>query len=92
MPEASNSPSVGTGLVFAYMIVYLGIAMSTSSTQNWAIRLVTQMRAGLVDLIYCRTLEIRSLAVDEGTAITLFNADVERITTGFRSLRGCSHF
>jgi ATP-binding cassette subfamily C (CFTR/MRP) protein 1 len=92
MPDASNNPSVGTGLVLAYLVVYLGIALATSFTQNWAIRLVAQMRAGLVDLIYCRTLEIRSLAVDEGTAITLFNADVERITTGFRSLRACSHF
>lgn len=92
IPAASSNPSVGTGLVLAYLVVYLGIALATSSTQQWAIRLVTQMRAGLVDLIYCRTLEIRSLAVDEGTAITLFNADVERITTGFRSLRACSHF
>jgi hypothetical protein len=74
------------------LVVYIGIALATSFTQNWAIRLVTQMRAGLVDLIYCRTLEIRSLAVDEGTAITLLNADVERITTGFRSLRACLHF
>lgn len=71
----------------AYLVVYLGIAMSTSLTQNWGVRLVTQMRVGLVDLIYCRTLEIRSLAVDEASAITLFNADVEQITVGFRSLR-----
>jgi ATP-binding cassette, subfamily C (CFTR/MRP), member 1 len=85
----SNNDSVGTGLIVAYLVVYLGIAVATSLTQNWGVRLVTQMRVGLVDLIYCRTLEIRSLAVDEASAITLFNADVEQITIGFRSLRKC---
>ncbi|TVY84949.1 ABC transporter FUM19 [Lachnellula suecica] len=87
MPGGSNDTSVGTGLVLAYMIVYVGIALATSCTQKWAIRLVSQMRAGLVDLIYCRTLEIRSHAVDQGDAITLFNADVERITTAFKSFQ-----
>lgn len=90
-PNGSNTSTVGTGLIFSYLIVYVGIALATSLTQNWTVRLVTRMRAGLVGLIYCRTLEIRSLAVDEADAVTLMNADVQRITTGFQSFRTCLH-
>ena len=86
-PDDFNSSAVGTGLILSYMIVYVGIAISTSLTQHWTVRLATRMRAGLVDLVYRRTLEISCPAVDEADAVTLMSADVERITTGFRSFR-----
>ncbi|EAT78337.2 hypothetical protein SNOG_14100 [Parastagonospora nodorum SN15] len=83
----SNNASVGTGLIIAYVIVYIGIALATSLTQRWTIHLVTRLRAGLVDLIYSRTLEIHCLNMDEADAVTLVGTDVERITTGFRAFR-----
>ncbi|KAK7987123.1 hypothetical protein PG988_002111 [Apiospora saccharicola] len=80
-----NNASVGTGLIIAYVIVYVGIALATSAVQRWTIHLVSRMRAGLVDLIYSRTLEIHCPNMDEADAVTLVGADVERITTGFRA-------
>ena len=83
--DDSNNDAVGTGLIFSYVVVYVGSALSTSLTQHWTVRLVTRMRAGLIGLVYSRTLEIGSQAVDEADAVTLMNADVQRITTGFQS-------
>jgi ATP-binding cassette subfamily C (CFTR/MRP) protein 1 len=83
----SNNASVGTGLIIAYVVVYIGIALATSLTQRWTIHLVTRLRAGLVDLVYSRTLEIHCLNMDEADAVTLVGTDVERITTGFRAFR-----
>lgn len=83
--DDSHNDAVGTGLIFSYVVVYVGSALATSLTQHWTIKLVTRMRAGLIGLVYSRTLEIGSQAVDEADAITLMNADVQRITTGFQS-------
>jgi ABC-type multidrug transport system fused ATPase/permease subunit len=76
---------VGRGLIVAYVIVYIGIAVSTALAQHWTFRMVARMQAGLVDLIYSHTLNIRPTAVEEADAVTLMSADVERITTGFRT-------
>ncbi|PVI05770.1 P-loop containing nucleoside triphosphate hydrolase protein [Periconia macrospinosa] len=85
--DKSNNGSVGTGLIVAYAIVYLGIALATSLTQQWTIHLVTRLRAGLVDLVYSRTLELQNPNMNEGDAITLVGTDIERITTGLRAFR-----
>ncbi|KAH8695211.1 P-loop containing nucleoside triphosphate hydrolase protein [Talaromyces proteolyticus] len=79
-----DRPSVGTSLIVVYIIVYVGIAITTALAQHWTFRMVTQMRAGLVDLIYRHTLEMFPTALEGADAVTLMSTDVERVTSGLR--------
>ncbi|KAK1754461.1 P-loop containing nucleoside triphosphate hydrolase protein [Echria macrotheca] len=81
----ADRSAVGKGLVVAYILVYVGIAVSTAMAQHWTFRMVARIQAGLVDLIYHHTLDILPTAVEEADAVTLMSADVERITTGLRT-------
>ncbi|PYI08342.1 P-loop containing nucleoside triphosphate hydrolase protein [Aspergillus sclerotiicarbonarius CBS 121057] len=80
-----NRPSIGTGLIVVYVIVYIGIAVTTALAQHWTFRMITRMRAGLVDLIYRHTLEMVPTALEGADAVTLMSTDVERITSGLRT-------
>lgn len=85
-PEFITRPEFGTGMIVAYAIVYVGIAVSTALTQQRTFQLITSMRAGLIDSIYRHTLQICSTSLQEAEAVTLMSADVERIMTAFRGL------
>lgn len=80
-----DRPSVGTSLIVVYIIVYVGIAITTALAQHWTFRMITQMRAGLVDLIYRHTLEMLPTALEGADAVTLMSTDVERVTSGLRT-------
>lgn len=90
--DATDGEVAGAGLIMSYLIVYVGIALATSVTQQWANYLVTRIRAGLIDLIYAQTLKIQCLAVDEADSLTLMSTDVERISTGLRTFREYTPF
>ncbi|GAB1311376.1 Multidrug resistance protein MDR [Madurella fahalii] len=81
----ADRPAVGRGLIAAYVMVYIGIAVSTALARHWTFQMVARMQAGLVDLVYSHTLDILPTAVEEADAVTLMSADVERITTGLHT-------
>ncbi|KAL1962947.1 hypothetical protein VTN77DRAFT_9043 [Rasamsonia byssochlamydoides] len=84
--DYANRIEIGYGLIGATALVYIGIAISTALSQHKTYRFVTQLRAGLVSLLYERTLELSSVGLDEADAVTLMSADVERISTGLRQI------
>jgi ATP-binding cassette, subfamily C (CFTR/MRP), member 1 len=49
-------------------------------------RFVIRLRGGLISLIYRHTVQTRAVDLGEITAVTLMGTDVERITTGFKSI------
>lgn len=75
--------SIGWGLVGAYAIVYVGLAVFTAAYMHLTNRLITMLRGGLVSIIYAKTMEISITALDESGSMTLMSADVERITESF---------
>jgi ATP-binding cassette subfamily C (CFTR/MRP) protein 1 len=78
--EQSDTPDIGNGLIGAYAIVYLGLAVSTGFYWHKQLRCLTIIRGSIVTAIYQKTLEVS----DGAASITLMSTDVERITTGMR--------
>lgn len=78
--DQSDTPDIGNGLIGAYAIVYLGLAVSTGLYWHKQLRCLTMIRGSLVTAIYQKTLEVTNGAA----SITLMSTDVERITTGMR--------
>ncbi|KAJ5484697.1 ABC multidrug transporter [Penicillium diatomitis] len=77
-----NEPeSVGTGLILAYGLVYLGVALSTAYSQYQIVRLITAIRGTLVSLIFRKSLE---LPKSDMSPLTLMSTEVERIVQGMQ--------
>ena len=48
-------------------------------------RFITQMRGGLISMLYNKATEVALTNVDTASSITLMSADVERIVTGMET-------
>ncbi|XXG98141.1 hypothetical protein Hte_004462 [Hypoxylon texense] len=72
----------GKGLIGAWALVYLGMAVSNSIYQYQNFRFTTRVRGGLIALIYNRTLHKGVADKSEITAMALMSTDVERIMNG----------
>lgn len=86
--EETTSPqtlNIGYGLIGAYVLVYVGIAISTGQYQHFTFRFITMMRGGLVSMLYNKSVEIPLNDVDVASSITLMSADIERIVTGMQT-------
>ncbi|KAL1869218.1 hypothetical protein Plec18167_007884 [Paecilomyces lecythidis] len=73
-------------LVGAFLIVYLGIAISTAVYWRQTFRLGTMLRAGLISTLYQKTTLLGEGDVKGSAVLTLMGTDVERIVNSFRSL------
>jgi ATP-binding cassette subfamily C (CFTR/MRP) protein 1 len=55
-------------------------------------RFITQMRGGLISMLYNKATEVALTDVDTASSITLMSADVERIVTGMETGHEVSKF
>ncbi|KAJ5702177.1 hypothetical protein N7488_009725 [Penicillium malachiteum] len=76
----------GQALIGAFLIVYIGIALSTSVYWRQTYRLTTMMRAGLISTLYQQTTLLGANDLKYNAALTLMGTDVERILSSFRYL------
>lgn len=77
--RGSQSTSVGWGLVGAFFLIYLAQAVFKAAYNHLLNRCVTQIRGGLVSLLYAKTLELNIVAADATASLTLMSSDVQRI-------------
>ncbi|KAK2813402.1 hypothetical protein FQN50_000718 [Emmonsiellopsis sp. PD_5] len=84
LPVTDETTNWGYGLIGAYAIVYIGIAISTGQYQHHTFRAITMMRGGLVSLVYDKTASLAVNAVEPGASVTLMNTDMEKISAGFQ--------
>ncbi|KAM3495136.1 hypothetical protein MY3957_001558 [Beauveria namnaoensis] len=91
--DRSAPQNIGNALIGAYALVYAGMtASSTNATISMALyryysnRFIIALRGGLISVIYQHTVEARGLDLGDIDGLTLMGADVERISTGFRTI------
>ncbi|KAJ5499877.1 ABC transporter integral membrane type 1 [Penicillium expansum] len=85
-PEHVNSTNYAYGLIGAYAIVYLGIAISYAAYEHKTYRVISMIRGSLVTLIFNKTLRMSTTAISDTAAITLMSTDIERIGSGLREM------
>ncbi|KAJ5139829.1 P-loop containing nucleoside triphosphate hydrolase protein [Penicillium atrosanguineum] len=81
-PEHVNSDYYARGLIAAYAIVYVGIAISYAVYTHKVFRFITMVRGSLVTMIFDKTLRMSTTAISDATAVTLMSTDIERIGSG----------
>lgn len=87
--QSSNTPSAkndGYGLIGACILVYAGIALSTTFYSYYSHRAMYMIRASLVSAIYQKTLHLGAKETAGDTTVTLMSTDIERIMTGWQDI------
>ncbi|KAF4440788.1 hypothetical protein F53441_12196 [Fusarium austroafricanum] len=75
----------GYGLIGAWFIVFMGIAIMTGLYQHLIVRATTMARGQLVSMLYNKATDISIANANPAEAMTLMSADFERIDTGWRT-------
>ncbi|KAJ5246170.1 P-loop containing nucleoside triphosphate hydrolase protein [Penicillium chermesinum] len=81
-PEHVNSSNYARGLVAAYGIVYIGIAVTHNVYRSTVYRVIAMVRGSLVSMIFDKTLRMGTSAASDASAVTLMSTDIERIGDG----------
>ncbi|KAJ5790163.1 ABC transporter integral membrane type 1 [Penicillium psychrosexuale] len=77
--DPSQPDSIGWRLTGAWLLVFLGQAISNCFYYQMTYRFVTSIRGSLCSLIYTKTLDLRSTALDGSVAVSLMSTDTESI-------------
>ncbi|KAH6876442.1 P-loop containing nucleoside triphosphate hydrolase protein [Thelonectria olida] len=83
--SGSDDMDQGYGLIGAWFIVYVGIAVTAGQYQHLTFRAITMVRGQLISMLYDKATDINITAADPTAALTLMSADIERIDTGWRT-------
>ncbi|KAJ5195611.1 uncharacterized protein N7498_009049 [Penicillium cinerascens] len=83
-PKAAQQSQ--NALVGAYVLVYLGLAVTYALYRQNSVRAAVAMRASLTDFVFQRLSHLDSAIELAGSATTLVSADIERIQFGFREV------
>ncbi|KAF2267153.1 hypothetical protein CC78DRAFT_566318 [Lojkania enalia] len=84
-PVTNQTANIGYGLIGAYVLVYVGIAISTGQWQHLTYRAITMMRGGIISMLYNKATDINLTDVDAASSLTLMSADIERIVMGMQT-------
>ncbi|KAJ5544757.1 hypothetical protein N7535_006857 [Penicillium sp. DV-2018c] len=76
-------------LIGAFVLVYIGMAISKAVYGRLVNRVMGMTRAGLMSVIYHRTMELNKYNLGDSQAITLMGTDAERICHSLKSFHGC---
>ncbi|KAE8552482.1 hypothetical protein EYB25_003860 [Talaromyces marneffei] len=85
-PSTPQSKLTGQALVGAYVVVYVGLAVSKAVYWRQTLRLTTMIRSSLISMIYKQTVCMTAAALTDSEAITLMGTDVARIVSNLRNL------
>ncbi|KAF5005603.1 hypothetical protein FDECE_7964 [Fusarium decemcellulare] len=86
LDNASQSINIGYGLVAAYGLVYLGIAVSQALYWHRNARSVTMLRGVLVSAVFSKATEMSITETDDSAAVTLMSSDVDVIVRAIREI------
>ncbi|KAL3249338.1 hypothetical protein ABHI18_011650, partial [Aspergillus niger] len=84
--KTSESKRRGQAIVGAYVLVYLGWAVSTAVYWRQTNRFNTKVRSGLIAMVFKQTSRLKASDIHDSAAITLMGTDVERIVQSQKTI------
>ncbi|KAE8154372.1 P-loop containing nucleoside triphosphate hydrolase protein [Aspergillus avenaceus] len=85
-PEDASSKNAGYGLIGATILIYSGIALSSSLYWYLQERVICMSRGAIAGIIYKKSTELDITLTGDSAALTLMSSDIERIRLGFLNL------
>ena len=85
--EASGKDrDVGYGLIGATALIYIGLAVSSTMYKHKTYQMITQVRGGLITLIYPKTLRLSNSNTSDSAAATLMMTDTNAIAQSWTNI------
>ncbi|PWY82697.1 ATP-binding cassette transporter [Aspergillus eucalypticola CBS 122712] len=84
--KTSDNKNRGQAIVGAYVLVYLGWAISTAVYWRQTNRFNTKVRSGLISMVFNQTSRLKASDINDSAAITLMGTDVERIVQSQKTI------
>ncbi|OAA75466.1 ABC transporter, transmembrane region, type 1 [Akanthomyces lecanii RCEF 1005] len=78
-PPSESDKNTAYGLIAAYALAYIGIAIAYAVYELKVYRAITLFRGSLISVIFDKTLRVSSHAASDAEAMTLMSADIDRI-------------
>ncbi|KAH7198229.1 P-loop containing nucleoside triphosphate hydrolase protein [Fusarium flagelliforme] len=86
LDDTSQPINIGYGLIGAYGLVYIGIALSQALYWHRNARSVTLLRGVLVSAVFSKATGLSTTATDDSAAVTLMSSDVDVIVRAVREI------
>ncbi|KAI1853220.1 hypothetical protein JX266_001926 [Neoarthrinium moseri] len=84
--DMNESANISYGLIAAYGLVYVGMAVSSGFYSHRAFRMATMLRGTLITAIFRKTIEISITTADNSASVTLMSTDVDTIVRAMRQV------
>ncbi|KAE8135416.1 P-loop containing nucleoside triphosphate hydrolase protein [Aspergillus pseudotamarii] len=85
-PETNSTTNIGYGLIGAYILVYLGMAVTMGQYQHMTYRAITMVRGAVISMVYRKATTLSVEDADPASSLTLMSADIERIVQGWQTI------
>lgn len=85
-PETNATTNIGYGLIGAYILVYLGMAVTMGQYQHMTYRAITMVRGAVISMVYRKATTLSVEDADPASSLTLMSADIERIVQGWQTI------
>ncbi|KAF7594114.1 hypothetical protein BBP40_010113 [Aspergillus hancockii] len=85
-PKTNATNNTGYALIGAYILVYLGMAVTMGQYQHMTYRAITMVRGAIVSMVYRKASTLSVEDADPASSLTLMSADIERIVQGWQTM------
>lgn len=84
--QSQISKNTGYGLIAAYGLVYIGLALSQALYWQHTYRFIVMVRGGLISIIYHKTISISPADTMRHDPMVLMGTDIEKIALSLRQV------
>lgn len=84
--QSQTSKSTGYGLIAAYGLVYVGLALSQALYWQHTYRFIVMVRGGLISMIFQKTMKINPTDKMRHDPMVLMGTDIEKIALSLRQV------
>lgn len=84
--QSKTSKKTGYGLIAAYGLVYVGLALSQALYWQHTYRFITMVRGGLISMIFQKTMKVNPTYKMRHDPMVLMGTDIEKIALSLRQV------
>jgi ATP-binding cassette subfamily C (CFTR/MRP) protein 1 len=84
--QSLNPKNTGYGLIAAYGLVYIGIALSQALYWQHTYRFIVMVRGGLISMIFEKTTKLNPTDQMRNDPMVLMGTDIEKIALSLRQV------
>ncbi|OAG06384.1 P-loop containing nucleoside triphosphate hydrolase protein [Paraphaeosphaeria sporulosa] len=82
LADDEQNPNIGYGLIGAYGVVYIGMAITNALYWHHQLRFLVMLRGSMITTVFRKATDLSLGQFDPAESVTLMSTDVERVNRG----------